>query len=114
MQIPCKLVFESHDLELMAKVRKLLQSTPPIYVQLEQPASKRKLELLYKAKAEPVKKKERKDDSQAIDLNNNDVSQSTVAVARDTAKEIPWVKFGRCLLTTVDKDIIVKGSYDIV
>ena len=92
LQIPCKLVFESHDVEFMAKVRKHLQSAPPIYVQLEQPASKRKLESLYKAKAEPVKKKERKDDSQAIDLNNNDVSQSTVAVARDAAKEIPWVK----------------------
>ena len=26
------------------------------------------------------------------DLNNNDVSQWTVAVARDAAKEIPWVK----------------------
>ena len=26
------------------------------------------------------------------DLNNNDVSQWTVAVARDGAKEIPWVK----------------------
>ena len=76
----------------MVKVRKLLQSTPPIYVQLEQPASKRKLELLYKAKAEPVKMKERKDDSQAINLNNNDVSQSTVAVTCDAAKEIPWVK----------------------
>ena len=87
-----KLVFESHDVELMAKVKKLLQSAPPIYVQLEQPASKRKLESLYKAKAEPVKKKERKDDSQAVDLNNNGVSQSTVAVARDAAKEIPWVK----------------------
>ena len=26
------------------------------------------------------------------DLNNDDVSQWTVAVARDVAKEIPWVK----------------------
>ena len=26
------------------------------------------------------------------DLNNNDVSQWTVALARDAAKEIPWVK----------------------
>ena len=92
LQIPCKLVFESHDVELMAKVRKLLQSAPPIYVQLEQPVSKRKLESLYKAKAEPVKNKERKDDSQAIQWFNNDVSQWTVAVARDAAKEIPWVK----------------------
>ena len=68
LQIPCKLVFESHDVELlvMAKVRKLLQSAPPIYVQLKQPVSKRKLQSLYKAKAEPVKNKERKDDSQAI------------------------------------------------
>ena len=66
-----------------------MQSTPPIYLQLEQPASKRKLESSYKAKAEPVKKKEQKDDSQAIDLDNNDVLQMTVAVARDTAKEIP-------------------------
>ena len=76
----------------MVKVRKLLQSVPPIYVQLEQPAPKRKFKSLYKAKAEPVKKKEQKDDSQAIDLNNNDVSQLTVTVARDAAKEIPWVK----------------------
>ena len=68
----------------------------------------------YKAKAEPVKKNERKDDSQAIDLDNKDVSQTTVAIDCAAAKEIPWVKFGRCLLTTVDKDIIVKGSYDIV
>ena len=66
LQIPCKLVFESDNVELMVKVRKLLQSAPPIYVQLEQSASKRKLESLYKAKAEPVKNKERKDDSQAI------------------------------------------------
>ena len=66
LQIPCKLVFESHDVELMAKVRKLLQSAPPIYVQFEQPVSKRKLESLYKSMAEPVKNKERKDDSQAI------------------------------------------------
>ena len=68
LQIPCKLVFESHDVELMAKVRKLLQSAPPIYVQLEQPVSKRKLEPLYKAKAEPAKKKERKDDSPIVIL----------------------------------------------
>ena len=34
-QIPYKLVFESHDVELMVKVRKLLQSAPQIYVQLE-------------------------------------------------------------------------------
>ena len=102
-QIPYKLVFVSHDVELMVKVRKFLQSAPQIYVQLEQPASKQKLELSYKAKTEPVKKKERKDDSQAIDLDNKDVSQTTVAVACAAAKEIPWVKFGRCLLTTVDK-----------
>ena len=30
LQIPCKLVLESHDAELMAKVRKLLQLAPPI------------------------------------------------------------------------------------
>ena len=53
-----------------------------------------------KTKAEPVKKKERKDDSQVIDLDNNDVSQSAVAVAYDAAQEIPCVKFGRHLLTT--------------
>ena len=47
-----------NDVELMAKVRKLLQSAPPIYVQLEQPVSKQKLESLYEAKAEPVKNKE--------------------------------------------------------
>ena len=58
----------------MVKVRKLLQSAPQIYVQLEQPASKQKLELSQKAKAEPVKKKERRDNSQAIDLDNKDVS----------------------------------------
>ena len=68
LQIPFKLVFESHDVELIAKVRKLLQSAPPIYVQLEQPASKRKLESLYKAKDEPVKNNERKYDSQAIQI----------------------------------------------
>ena len=60
------------------------------------------------------RRKNEKDDSQAIDLDNNDVSQTTVAVTCDVAKEIPWVKFERCLLTTVDKDVIVKGSYDIV
>ena len=73
----------------MVKVRKLLQSAPQIYVQLEQPASKQKLESSYKAKAEPVKKKEWKNDSQANDLDNKDVSQSTVAVACAAAKEIP-------------------------
>ena len=66
-QIPYQLVFESHDVELMVKVRKLLQSAPQLYVQLEQPASKQKLESSYKAKqkfessykakAEPVKKR---------------------------------------------------------
>ena len=39
LQIPCELVFASHDVELMAKVRKHLQPAPPIYVQLEQPSS---------------------------------------------------------------------------
>ena len=81
--------WESHDVELMVKVRKLLQSAPQIYVQLEQLASKQKLESSYKAKVEPVKKKERKDDSQANDLDNKDVSQTTVAVACAAAKEIP-------------------------
>ena len=73
----------------MVKVRKLLQSAPQIYVQLEQPASKQKLESSYKAKAEPVKKKEWKNDSQANDLDNKDVSQLTLAVACAAAKEIP-------------------------
>ena len=78
----------------MAKVRKLLQSAPPIYVQLEQPVSKllQMFESSYKAKAEPVKKKEQKNDSQANDLNNNGMSQSTVTVACDAAKVVPWVK----------------------
>ena len=73
----------------MVKVRKLLQSAPQIYVQLEQPASKQKLESSYKAKAEPVKKKEWKNDSQANDLDNKDVSQLTLAIACAAAKEIP-------------------------
>ena len=40
LQIVCKLVFQSHDMELMAKVKKLVQTAPPIHVQLEQPAYK--------------------------------------------------------------------------
>jgi len=28
---------------------------------------------------------------------------------RDNAKKDPWVSFARCILTTVDKDIILKG-----
>ena len=99
LQIPCKLVFQSHNVDLMVKARKLIHSAPPICVQLKQLASKRKLELSYKAKAEPVKKKERKDDSQAIDLDNNNMSQSDVAKAHDAATEDPWLKFGKRLLT---------------
>ena len=41
-------------------------------------------------------------DNPAIDL-------STGPSARDTVKEIPWVKFGRQILTTADKDIILGG-----
>ena len=58
-------------------------------------------------------KKEQKNDSQVINLDNNDESQLTVAVVCDDAQDILWVKFRRNLLTTVDKDIIVK-SYGIV
>ena len=36
------------------------------------------------------------------------MSQSAVAVACDAAKEVPWVKFERCLLTTTNKDFTVK------
>ena len=68
----------------------------------------------HKAKAEPVKKKEWKDDSQAIDLNNNDVSQSTGAVACAIAKEIPWVKLEGVCSQQLIKTSLQKGSYGIV
>ena len=44
---------------------------------------------------------------------HNDVSQSAVIVARNAAQETPWVEFGRYLLTSVDKDITVKGSMQL-
>ena len=60
------------------------------------------MELSHEATVEPVKKKDRLSDNQAIDL-------STGPSARDTTKEIPWVKFGRQILTMADKDIISRG-----
>ena len=37
-----------------------------------------------------------------------DLDKPTLSV-HDIAKEDPWVSFGSCTLTTVDKDIILKG-----
>ena len=83
-----------------------MQSAPPINLKPAKTILKQKLELRlelsHEAKVEPVKKKDRLSDNQAIDL-------STGPSACDTTKEIPWVKFGRQILTTVDKDIISRG-----
>ena len=106
LQIPCQLVFQSEDTELIAKIKKIVQSAPPIDLKLAKTILKRKLvsrlELSHEATVEPVKKKDRLSDNQAIDL-------STGPSARDTTKEIPWVKFGRQILITADKDIISRG-----
>ena len=106
LQIPCQLVFQSEDTELIAKIKKIVQSAPPIDLKPAKTIPKRKLEsrleLSHEATVEPVKKKDRLRDNQAIDL-------STGPSARDTTKEIPWVKFGRQILTTADKDIISRG-----
>ena len=83
-----------------------MQSAPPIDLKLAKTILKQKLvsrlELSHKATVEPVKKKDRLSDNQSIDL-------STGPSARDTTKEIPWVKFGRQILITADKDIISRG-----
>ena len=106
LQIPCQLVFQSEDTELIAKIKKIVQSAPPIDLKLAKTILKRKLmsrlELSHEATVEPVKKKDRLSDNQAIDL-------STGPSAHDTTKEIPWVKFGRQILITADKDIISRG-----
>ena len=106
LQIPCQLVFQSEDTELIEKIKKIVKSAPPIDLKPAKTMPKRKLEsrlkLSHEAMVEPVKKKDRVSDNPAIDL-------STGPSARDTVKEIPWVKFGRQILTTADKDIILGG-----
>ena len=101
MQIPCKLEFHSENADLMSKIRKLIRSAPPIDFKVKKPVPKRKLQLPSKTKSEPPLKK--KKDTSMIDLDKPTLS------VRDIAKEDPWVSFGRCTLTTVDKDIILKG-----
>ena len=54
----------------------------------------------------PVKKQPRTKGSSIVDL---DLTSECCESARDIAKEDPWVSFGRYILTTVDKDIILKG-----
>ena len=106
LQIPCKLEFMCDDTELMSKIKKLVQSTPPIDFQCKQTVTKRKLQLLPKANDEPpVKKRQRIKDSPITSIDIDMPREST----RDIAKEDPWVSFGRWILTTVDKDIILKG-----
>ena len=84
-----------------------MQSAPPIDLKPAKTMPKRKLEsrleLLHEAMVEPVKKKDRVSDNRAIDL-------PTGPSACNTAKEIPWVKFGRQILTTADKDNISRGT----
>ena len=43
LQIPCKLEFKCDDAKLMSKIKKLVQSTPPIDFQCKQTVTKRKL-----------------------------------------------------------------------
>ena len=93
----------------MSKIEKLIQSTPPIDFQCQQAVTKRKLEPQSKAKDElPVKKRPRTKGSSIVDL---DATSECCESARDIAKEDSWVNFGRCILTTVDKDIILKGVF---
>ena len=106
LQIPCQLVFQSEDTELIAKIKKIMQSAPPIDLKPAKTIPKRKLEsrleLSHEVTVEPVKKKDRLSDNQVIDL-------LTGLSVRDATKEIAWVKFGRQILTTADKDIISRG-----
>ena len=106
LQIPCKLEFKCDDKALMLKIKKLVQSTPPIDFQCEQTVTKQKLQSLPKEKDErPAKKRlQILKDSPIINL---DVPASQFT--RDIAMEDTWVSFGRSILTTVDKDIILRG-----
>ena len=107
LQISYKLEFECDNNALMLKIKKLIQSTPPINFQCQRTVTKRKLEPPPKAKDElPVKKRPRTMGSSIFDL---DVTSECCESAHDIAKEDPWVSFGRCILTTVDKDIILQG-----
>ena len=107
LQIPCKLEFKCDDKALMLKIKRLIQSIPPIDFQCIQIVTKRKLELQPKMKDElPVKKRPRTKGSSIVDL---DLTSKCCESARDIAKEDSWVSFGRYILTTVDKDIILKG-----
>jgi len=58
LQIPCMLEFKCDSTELMSKIKKLVQLTPPIDFQCKQTVTKQKLQLLPKAKDEPPVKKQ--------------------------------------------------------
>ena len=61
LQIPCQLVFQSEDTELITKIKKIAQSPPPIDLKPAKTMPKQKfklrLELSHEA-VEPVKKKD--------------------------------------------------------
>ena len=94
-------------MDLMSKIRKLVRLAPPIDFKVKKPVPKRNLQFACKAKNEPPmkRKKDKASDTSVIDLD-----KPLTPFVRDIAKEDPWVSFGRCTLTTVDKDIIMKGT----
>ena len=104
--MPCKLEFHSEDADLMSKIRNLVRLAPPIDFKVKKPVPKRNLQFSCKVKNEPPmkRKKDKASDTSVIDLD-----KPLTLFVRDIAKEDPWVSFGRCTMTTVDKDIIMKG-----
>lgn len=100
LEIPCKFIFQG-DTKSVAKVRKLIQSVPPVNISREKTksVSKRSLEAECQDSA-PVKKPR---NDAAIDLDS-------LMMCEDSSEERIWLKFGRQTLTEMDKVIIVKGK----
>ena len=99
MEVPCKFIFQG-DTKCVAKVRKLIQSVPPVNVNRDRskPVNtlKRSLEEECHDSA-PIKKPHA-----AIDLDS-------LVMCNDGSEERIWPTFGRQTLTGMDKLIIVKG-----
>ena len=87
----------------MAKVRKVIQSVPPVNVNRDQSKPVNTLKRCLEEECHdnaPIKKLPKKD--AAIDLGS-------LVMCNDGSEERIWLTFGRQTLTGMDKLIIVKG-----
>ena len=103
LEIPCKFVFQCEvDKKLIPRVRKLLQSIPPIDVKRVDPPASSCRNMLKRKKEPSETPTEKRPKIDVIDLD-------TLPMPDIQLQEMPWLMCDKQSLTVSDKNIILKG-----